>query len=108
MKLLYTIILTLVVLFIITFSLANTNPVHLGYYEFIDVTVATYLLIFVSFGVGIIFAGFMGIVERFKLSREVTRLKKTVRELEKKIPIEKMPVIQEEAAAEEAKAKWNL
>jgi uncharacterized integral membrane protein len=107
MKLLYTIILTLVVLFIITFSLANTSPVHLGYYEFIDVNVATYLLIFVSFGVGIIFAGFMGIVERFRLSREVTRLKKEVKALDKKITVEKMPAIQE-AKTEEATAKWNL
>jgi len=106
MKLLYTIIGTLIVLFIITFSLANTNPVHLGYYEFIDVTVPTYLLIFVSFGVGIIFAGFMGIVERFRLSREVTRLKRAVRDLEKKIPTEKMPAVQE-TAAEETTAKWN-
>jgi len=107
MKLLYTIIVTLVVLFVITFSLANTSPVHLGYYEFIDVTVATYLLIFVSFGVGIIFAGFMGIVERFRLSREVTRLKREVRTLEKKIPVEKAPAVQE-PTGEEATAKWNL
>ncbi len=107
MKLLYTIILTLVVLFIITFSLANTNPVHLGYYEFIDVNVPTYLLIFISFGVGIIFAGFMGIVERLRLSREVKRLKKEFKALEKKTPVEKMPAIQE-TKTEEATGKWNL
>jgi uncharacterized integral membrane protein len=107
MKLLYTIILTLIVLFIITFSLANTNPVHLGYYEFIDINVPTYLLIFISFGVGIIFAGFMGIVERFRLSREVSRLKREGKALEKKIPVEKMPVIQE-TKTEEASDKWNL
>ncbi|TFG90454.1 MAG: LapA family protein [Syntrophobacterales bacterium] len=107
MKLLYTIIMTLVVLFIITFSLANTNPVHLGYYDFININVATYLLIFISFGVGIIFAGFMGIVERFRLSREVRRLKKEVKELEKKMPVEKMPVVQE-TKTEETAGKWNL
>ena len=60
MKLLYTIIATLVVLFIITFSLANTTEVPIRYYGFIDVSVETYLLIFISFGVGIILAGFMG------------------------------------------------
>ncbi|MBN2397289.1 MAG: LapA family protein [Deltaproteobacteria bacterium] len=104
MKLLYTIIVTLVVLFIITFSLANTGPVHLKYYEFIDVDVATYLLIFVSFGVGIIFAGFMGIVERFRLSREVTRLKRDVKELRKKIPVERAPAAPGTRPEEE---KWN-
>ncbi|HOO91317.1 MAG TPA: LapA family protein, partial [Syntrophales bacterium] len=77
MKLLYTIIVTLIMLFIITFSLINTDPVPLAYYNFIDVKVPAYMLIFISFGVGVIFAGFMGIVERFRLSREVTKLKKT-------------------------------
>jgi len=104
MKLLYTIIVTLVVLFIITFSLANTDPVHLTYYEFIDVDVATYLLIFISFGVGIIFAGFMGIVERFRLSREVTRLRRDVKELRRKIPVERAPAAPVTRTEEE---KWN-
>ncbi len=104
MKLIYTIIVALVVLFIITFSLANTSPVPVGYYGFIDISVAAYLLIFISFGVGIIFAGFVGIVERFRLSREVTRLKKEVKVLEKKIPVEKIPAVQETKTED----KWNL
>ncbi len=107
MKLLYTIIVTLVVLFFITFSLANTSPVPVKYYGFIDISVAAYMLIFVSFGVGIIVAGFVGIVERFRLSREVTRLKKEVKALEKKIPVEEMPVVQD-TNAEGAAEKWNL
>jgi len=107
MKLLYTIIVTLVVLFVITFSLANTDPVHVKYYEFINIPVPAYLLIFISFGVGIIFAGFMGIAERFRLSREITRLKKEVKALEKKIPVEKMPAVQETKAGETT-GKWNL
>ena len=48
MKLLYTIIVTLIMLFIITFSLINTEPVHLAYYNFIDVSVPAYMLIFIS------------------------------------------------------------
>ena len=106
MKLLYTIVFTLVVLFIITFSLANTEPVHLGYYEFIDVNVPTYLLIFISFGVGIIFAGFMGIVERFRLSGEVRRLKKQIKVLKQKVPVEKIAPVQEANTGEPAD-KWN-
>ncbi len=106
MKLLYTIIVTLIMLFIITFSLINTDLVHLGYYKFIDVSVPAYMLIFISFGIGIIFAGFMGIVERFRLTREVTKLKKKIKELEKKMPSEKLPAIQE-TKTEEAAGKWN-
>lgn len=83
MKLFYTIIVMLVMIFIITFSLANTEPVNLKYYGFIDASVEAYLLIFISFGVGIIFAGLMGIVERYRLSRKAARLSKKVRLLER-------------------------
>lgn len=106
MKLLYTIIVTLVMLFIITFSLINTDPVHLEYYKIIDVSVAAYMLIFISFGVGIVFAGFMGIVERFRLSREVANLKKKIKMLEKTTPNEKLPAIQE-TKTEETTSRWN-
>ncbi len=108
MKLLYTIVMTFFVLFIITFSLANTSAVPIRYYGFIDVPVAAYLLIFVSFGVGIIFAGFMGIVERLRLVRQVKKLKKQVKALEKKIPSEEiMPTVQEDITTPEEN-KWNL
>lgn len=107
MKLLYTIIITLVVLFIITFSLANTNSVPIRYYGFIDVSVPAYLLIFISFGVGIIFAGLMGIVERFRLYKEVKRLKKEIKALEKKVPVEKVPADQT-TGGEEAPSQWNV
>ena len=106
MKLLYTIILTLIMLFIITFSLVNTSPVQLKYYGFIDVSVAAYMLIFISFGIGIIFAGFMGIVERFRLSREVAKLKKKIKVLDRKISNEKLPAIQE-TKAEETTSRWS-
>ncbi|MCD6485771.1 MAG: DUF1049 domain-containing protein [Syntrophobacterales bacterium] len=106
MKLLYTIIVTLIMLFIITFSLVNTNPVQLKYYDFIDISVATYMLIFISFGVGIIFAGFMGIVERMRLSGEVKKLKKKIKTLEKKIPAESMPAVQETKVGETTD-KWS-
>ncbi len=106
MKLLYTIIITLIMLFIITFSLVNTGPVPLKYYGFIDVSVAAYMLIFISFGIGIIFAGFMGIVERFRLSREVAKLKKKIKVLEKTTPNERFPAIQE-TKPEETTSRWN-
>ncbi len=88
MKLIYTIIIMIVVLFVITFSLDNTEIVSLSYYGFIDLEVPAYLLIFVSFGFGIIIAGFFGIVERWRLARKVSSLKRYVRKLEEKIPSE--------------------
>ncbi len=112
MKLLYTIIATLVVLFIITFSLANTTEVPIGYYGFIDVSVETYLLIFISFGVGVILAGFMGIVERLRLARELKKLKKEVKKLRKRGETEQLPDVERSEPAQETEAegdagKWN-
>jgi len=83
MKLIYTIVGTLIVLFIITFSLENTIPVNLSYYDFFEWTIPSYLLIFIFFGIGVIFAGFFGIVERFRLAGRNRQLSKKVRELEK-------------------------
>jgi uncharacterized integral membrane protein len=85
MKLLYTIVGMLVVLFVITFSLTNTVPVHLKYYEYIDVSVPSYLLIFISFGVGVLFAGFLDINARMRLVRKAGRLNKQIKKLEKKL-----------------------
>ena len=86
MKLLYTIIIMAIVLFVITFSLHNTQPVDLAYYGIFDVSVPSYLLIFVCFGAGVILAGFFGMVERLRLSQRVSSLKRQVRELEERIP----------------------
>ncbi len=86
MKLLYTIIGMLVVLFVITFSLKNTVLVHLQYYDFIDINVQSYLLIFISFGVGVLFTGFLDIIQRLGLKRKVVKLNRRIRELEKEIP----------------------
>lgn len=83
MKLFYTIIVMLIMLFIITFSLTNTEAVHLKYYGFIDLDVSAYLLIFISFGVGVIFVGLMGIMERLRLSRKVTKLTRKLKILER-------------------------
>ena len=85
MKVIYTIIIVLVMLFIITFSLENTLPIILKYYDFINVTAPAYMLVFISFLAGVIFTGFMGIVERFRLNRTITKLNKTIRELRREV-----------------------
>jgi uncharacterized integral membrane protein len=85
MKVIYTIILALIVMFIITFSLENTESVRLHYYDFFERWLPTYMLIFIAFLVGVIFTGFMGIVERFRLTRTINRLNKTIRELRREL-----------------------
>jgi uncharacterized integral membrane protein len=104
MKLLYTIIVVLVMLFIITFSLENTAPVFLQYMEY-HIVVKTYMLLFVSFLAGVVFAGFMGIVERFRLSRTITKLNKTIRELRKDLRANEAPQLLDDKAVDRSAAR---
>lgn len=87
MKVIYTIIVAIFVMFIITFSLENTAPVNLRYhgFDFFKGSLPTYMLIFLSFLAGVIFTGFMGIVERFRLTRTINRLNKTIRDLRREM-----------------------
>jgi uncharacterized integral membrane protein len=93
MKVVYTVIVAIFVMFIITFSLENTDPVHLRYYDFdfFKRSLPTYMLIFIAFLIGVIFTGFMGIVERFRLTRTINRLNKTIRDLRREMKANENP-----------------
>jgi len=99
MKVIYTIIVAIVVMFIITFSLENTAPVNLHYIglDFFNGSLPTYMLIFLSFLAGVIFTGFMGIVERFRLTRTINRLNKTIRDLRREMKVNENSPYSEEA-----------
>ena len=97
MKVIYTIIVAIFVMFVITFSLENTIPIRLRYYDFFERWLPTYMLIFIAFLAGVIFTGFMGIVERFRLNRTINRLNKTIRDLLREMKVnENPPYIEEE------------
>lgn len=96
MKVLYTIVIVLVVLFVITFSLENTMDVRLKYYGLIDATMKTYLLVFIVFLAGVVFTGFMGIVERYRLNRTIAKLNRTVRDLRRELKESENPPLREE------------
>lgn len=98
MKVIYTIIVAIFVMFIITFSLENTVLIRLRYYDFFERWLPTYMLIFIAFLAGVIFTGFMGIVERFRLTRTINRLNKTIRDLRREMKaIENPSGVAEEA-----------
>ncbi|MEK6654899.1 MAG: LapA family protein [Thermodesulfobacteriota bacterium] len=96
MKVVYTVVLAIVVMFIITFSLENTLPVQLRYYDFFERSLPTYMLIFIAFLAGVIFTGFMGIVERFRLTRTINRLNKAIRDLRREMKANDNPPYVEE------------
>jgi uncharacterized integral membrane protein len=85
MKVVYTVVVTLIVMFVITFALENTKPVELRYFDFFQTSIPIWMLIFIAFLAGVIFTGFMGIVERFRLTRTVNRLNKTIRDLRREL-----------------------
>jgi len=96
MKVIYTIIIVLLILFVTTFSLQNTDDVHLVYYDVLNVIMPLYVLIFIAFLAGVVFTGFLGIVERFRLHRTINRLNRMVRDLKRDVRENEPPVIREE------------
>ncbi|MDD5712857.1 MAG: LapA family protein [Smithellaceae bacterium] len=94
MKVFYTIVVGIVVLFIITFSLQNTAGVFLRYYEYVTPEpIPAYMLISMAFLAGVVFTGFMGVVERFRLSRTITKQNKLIKELKKQLRESEKPLI---------------
>ncbi|PKN35779.1 MAG: hypothetical protein CVU61_02875 [Deltaproteobacteria bacterium HGW-Deltaproteobacteria-19] len=101
MKVVYTVLIVLIMLFVITFSLQNQTDVVIQYYDLVPkVAVAVYMLIFISFLVGVVFTGFLGVIERFQLNRTITRLNKQIRELRREIRASEAPPVIEEGTEE--------
>ncbi len=96
MKMLSLILLIVFAFFIVTFSLENASPVHLKYYNFFDMIVPIYMLFFTALLLGIIITGFIGIIERFRLNRSISRLNKTIRDLRKELRANEPPPIIEQ------------
>jgi Lipopolysaccharide assembly protein A domain len=55
------------------------------------------MLIFAALFVGVIIAGFLGVVERFRLNRTISRLNRTIRDLRKEMRINEPPPIIDES-----------
>lgn len=86
MRIVYLILVILFSFFIVTFSNQNVEPVHLKYYNYLNIRpVPVYMLIFVSLLIGVIITAFWGIVERFRLNRTIRRLNKLVRDLRREL-----------------------
>ncbi|PIP07099.1 MAG: hypothetical protein COX51_07375 [Syntrophobacteraceae bacterium CG23_combo_of_CG06-09_8_20_14_all_50_8] len=85
MRIVYTIIVVFIMLFIITFSLQNTSVVPLKYYDIIDKEMPAYMLMFIAFLAGVIFTGLMGFMERLNMTRTIRQLNKTIRDLRREL-----------------------
>ena len=54
------------------------------------------MLIFVALLVGVVITGLLGVVERFRLNRTISRLNKTIRDLRKELRDSEAPPIIDE------------
>ena len=92
MRIVYLILVILFSFFIVTFSQQNIDPIHLKYYDYLNIPpVPTYMLIFASLLIGVIITAFWGIVERFRLNRTIRRLNKLVRDLRREVHASEAP-----------------
>ncbi len=85
MRFVVTIAILIIVLIAITFSLQNTDTVSLRYYDVFNTKVSSYLLMFICFFSGVVLAGLLGVVERVKMRRTITKLKREIKSLENEI-----------------------
>lgn len=85
MKIFYFILTIVFAFFIVTFSRFNEQSVTIKYYYMQDLVVPAYMLIFAALLVGVIITGLLGVVERFRLNRTISRLNKTIRDLRKEL-----------------------
>ncbi|MEN6463605.1 MAG: LapA family protein [Syntrophaceae bacterium] len=85
MKFLVTFIVLALVLLAITFSPQNTGEVNLYYFNFMSQPLPVYLLIFFSFLAGVVFSGFLGLVDRIRLRRTISKIRKELQNLETEI-----------------------
>ena len=96
MKIFYLILVIVFAFFIVTFSLLNAELVTIRYYCIKDIVVPAYMLIFAGLLVGVIITGLLGVVERFRLNRTISRLNRTIRDLRKEMRINEPPPIIDE------------
>jgi len=96
MKIFYLILTIVFAFFIVTFSQFNSAVVTIKYYYIQDIVVPAYMLIFAALLVGVVITGLLGVVERFRLNRMISRLNKTIRDLRKELrDLEAPPMIEE-------------
>ena len=81
-----TIVLILVLIFLITFGVKNSQAVLLNYYfGVLDVGISLYELVYLSVVIGIVVGMIIGLQSRVSLGRKVKDLEREMKDLKEKL-----------------------
>ncbi len=93
MKIFYLLLLIILAFFIVTFSKFNDQEVTIKYFYMQDLVVPAYMLIFAALLLGVIITWMLGVVERFRLNRTISKQNKIIRDLKKELRESEAPPI---------------
>ena len=97
-----SIILVIILLFLITFGVRNSQPTQLYYYlNILTSPIPLYSIVYLSIVIGIIIGMIVGVSSRFNLRRKVRSLQRETRELKGKL-VERPGEQEEEKGEREA------
>ncbi|MGA1861661.1 LapA family protein [Deferribacter thermophilus] len=86
MKIIGTLIKTLIIAIIVLFAAFNMQPVDIKYFfNKPPIQVPLFVVILASFILGILITAFIAFVEKLKTNREISKLRKEKKELESEI-----------------------
>jgi len=93
MKIFYLLLLIIFAFFIVTFSKFNDQAVTIRYFYLQEIVVPAYMLIFAALLLGVIITWMLGVVERFRLNRTISKQNKIIRDLKKELRESEAPPI---------------
>ena len=85
MRILKTLFIGVLFLIALIFAAENTGPVEIHYYGIVPIQIPLFLVVFVAILLGILIAGLVSSFDKFKLKREMNRLKRVVRTQEEEL-----------------------
>jgi len=80
-----SIIMVIILLFLVTFGVKNSQPIQIYYLDFQTGAFPLYGLVYLCIVIGIVIGMIVGIYDRIDLRRRVKRLERENRELKEKI-----------------------
>jgi len=102
MRVVYLVLTIIFAFFIVTFSHLNSEVVTIKYYYMKDINVPVYMLIFAALLAGVIITWFFSVVERFRLSRTISKLNRAIRDLKKEVRSHEPPPVIDRAKQQDS------